>query len=158
MYLLIRHNHNLGKMFSAPLHAVKGRGWDLGHRDPAAAVRGGRGLNGAWSALMWVSGKCKGQRGRGKIFLFFKVYFPMCWGVYGCWVWRFQLNMMDQTSWKINTRSQRRTLTHSLYCAWSNSLHQLCMCVQGHRHMNTLNYHRCSPCSNTPAPLTLTIL
>lgn len=33
MRWLIRHNHKLGKMFSAPSHAVKGRGYDLGHVD-----------------------------------------------------------------------------------------------------------------------------
>lgn len=99
MRWLIRHNHKLGKMFSAPSHAVRGRACDLEHvdllllwREEEVRIEVGRLWHGSVENV-------KALEEVERFFLFFKVYFSTCWGL----VRRFQLNMMDQTSWKINT-------------------------------------------------------
>lgn len=160
MRRLIRHNHKLGKMFSAPSHAVNGKGFDLEHVDPRllwreeeVRIEPGPLWHGSMEnvkALEEVVGFSCFSR-----FIFLHVG-----GWRGAGFAGFKLNMMDQTSWKINTQSQRRTLCHSLHCALSNSVHQLCTCARTHTHTHdhTLNYHRCSLCSNTQAPQTLTLL
>lgn len=132
MWWLIRRNHKLGKMFSAPSHAVKSVGlWFRACRS-VAAVKGGRGSNRARSALTWVNGECEGPGRKWKAFLVFQGLFFYVLGDGGALVFRFQLNMMDQTSWKINTQSQRPTLCHSLYCISSNSLHHVCKNTHTH--------------------------
>ena len=115
-----------------------------------------------------VRGGCEGPGGGAGAFLVFQGLFSYVLADWGALVNGTQLDMMDQTSWKINTHSLRRTLCHSLYCTWCNSFHQSCICEQeyththAHTHTHTLTHtrthHHCSPCSNTPAPLTHTKL
>lgn len=85
MWWLILRHRKLGKMFSAPSHAVRGKGCDLERADLRVLWREEGGSNRARASATWVSAECEGPRGSGKISFFFKVYFSTCWGMEGCW-------------------------------------------------------------------------
>lgn len=155
MRWLIRPNHKLGKMFSAPSHAVSGRGlWFRACRF-AAAVKGG----GSSRAGPLRYGSVETVKAQKEVESFFSVCFSgfifLCIGEGGGLVFRFQLNMMDQTCWKINIQSQTNSLSSFLLLVELFTPPVVHMWARTH----TPTYHHCaSKCRNTPAPLTLTIV
>ena len=98
MHWLIHHNHKLGKMFSAPSHAVKTGSCDLGPRGPACHCEGRKRFQldpvrfdtGQWRIRRpWRKWKDSPR--------FSEVYFPARRRVEGS---RFRSNVADQTSFE----------------------------------------------------------
>lgn len=115
MRRLICHNHKLGKMFSAPSHAVKCMGCDLGHMDLLPLWRAEEVWNRGRSSPDMGQWRMWRPRRKWKGFLVFQGLFFSMFENGGVLVCRFQLNMMDERCWKINTPSRRCTLCHSFY-------------------------------------------
>lgn len=103
-----------GKDVFSTIARCQGQGLWFRACGSVAAVKGGKGSNRGRPALTWVSGECEGPGGSGGIFLVFKGLFFYVLEDGGLLVCRFQLNMMDQTSWKINTQSETHTLSFPL--------------------------------------------
>lgn len=145
-------------MFSAPSHAVKGKGFDLEEICCCCVGRRRFESGPVFSDMvqwrMWRPWKKKTD------FLVVKMYvFLPVGGMEGQLFASICLNVMDQTYLKINTLSLKHTLCHSPYGTWSNSFHRVCICEEEHTHTHTQEQSElppCSLCSNTPPPLTLT--
>ena len=77
-------------------------------------MKGVRVSNWARFASTWVSGECEGTGGKWKDFLILQGLFFHVMESGEVLVYRFQLNMMDQTVWQINTILETPTWPFSL--------------------------------------------
>lgn len=135
MHWLICHNHKLGKMFSAPLHAVKGRGCDLGHVDllplwrEEVRVEPGPLWHGSVESV-------KDLEEVERFSFFFKVYFSVHWG------WRggsFQVSIEHDGS---NILENKHTITDA----------QFVICFIARRVIHSTSYTYVSKNTHTHLP------